>query len=59
MIAPSGAGAGDLVRPLTDKNEYRFVKLANGLRVLLVQDAEADKAACAADVGALMMVLTN
>jgi hypothetical protein len=58
-VAPPGAG--DLIiKPQTDRYEYRFLKLPNQLRVLLVHDPEADKAACAADVGGLMQgVLTN
>jgi hypothetical protein len=60
MTPPAGSssspsGAGDLIiKPQTDRYEYRFLKLPNELRVLLVHDAEADKAACAADVGGLM-----
>ncbi len=34
----------------TDKHQYRVLTLDNGLRAILVSDAEADKAAAAMDV---------
>ena len=34
----------------TDKREYRYVELPNGLKVLLISDDRADKAAAALDV---------
>lgn len=37
-------------KPATDDQQYRAVRLANGMRVLLVHDAQADKAAAAVDV---------
>ncbi|KAL6770545.1 hypothetical protein ACKKBF_B31700 [Auxenochlorella protothecoides x Auxenochlorella symbiontica] len=46
-----GGGAPGLLRcPITDENGYRFVKLDNGLQVLLVHDPKTDKAAVACDV---------
>jgi len=44
-----------IARPQTDSRGYRFLRLANGLRVVLVADALADKCAAAlqVDVGCL------
>jgi hypothetical protein len=42
------------VKPAIDECHYRVVTLGNGLKALLVSDAQADKAAAAVDVsGAL------
>ncbi|EFJ11426.1 hypothetical protein SELMODRAFT_447027 [Selaginella moellendorffii] len=40
----------EIVKPRTDKREYRNVVLRNELRVLLVSDPDTDKAAAAMDV---------
>jgi len=37
-------------QPATDEQQYRALKLGNGMRVLLVHDPRADKAAAAVDV---------
>lgn len=42
-------GAG-IIKPRCDTLDYRSVKLANGLRVLLISDPETDKAAAALNV---------
>jgi hypothetical protein len=38
------------VKPSTDVNDYRRVRLDNGMEVLLVHDANTDKAAASVDV---------
>jgi insulysin len=40
----------NLEKPLTDDRTYRYIRLENKLEVLLVHDAEADKAGAALDV---------
>lgn len=40
------------VKPAIDECHYRVVTLENGLKALLVSDAQADKAAAAVDVSA-------
>lgn len=45
-------GHGELVKPIVDTFDYRFITLSNGLRCLLVSDPEADKAAACLDVSA-------
>lgn len=42
--------AGDIVQPQVDHRDYRYLMLDNGLKVLLVSDPGADKAAVAMDV---------
>lgn len=42
--------SGDVIKPANDKLEYKVITLDNGLRALLVHDAETDKAAAALDV---------
>ncbi|EJU00764.1 insulin-degrading enzyme [Dacryopinax primogenitus] len=37
--------------PARDKNEYRLLRLGNGLQVLLIRDAETDRAGAAMDIG--------
>lgn len=39
-----------VIQPDTDDKSYRFVELPNKLKVLLISDADADKAAAALDV---------
>jgi len=39
-----------IVKSQADKRLFRYVKLANQLRALLIEDSEADKAAAALDV---------
>lgn len=41
---------GTIVKPDLDTLEYKVVVLANGLKAILVHDAEADKAAASLDV---------
>lgn len=41
---------GDITQPRVDDRDYRALQLENGLRVLLVSDPGADKAAAALDV---------
>lgn len=40
----------DPIKPATDEQDYRVVRLPNGMRVMLVHDPAADKAAAAVDV---------
>jgi len=42
--------AGDIQKSETDKCEYRFITLPNGLKALLVHESNAHKAAAALDV---------
>lgn len=42
----------EVVKPAVDKLNYRCVTLDNGIRITLISDAEADKAAAAMDVSA-------
>ena len=42
--------ASALEKPLLDTREYRVIKLPNDLEVLLIHDADTDKAAAAMDV---------
>jgi len=39
-----------VAKPLSDQREYRYTELPNGLKVLLISDAGADKAAASLDV---------
>lgn len=39
-----------LEKPEVDERDYRIIRLANELEVLLVHDAETDKASAALDV---------
>ncbi|MEY4640157.1 MAG: hypothetical protein RLZZ227_151 [Pseudomonadota bacterium] len=51
--ADKAAVAGnEVVKSPNDKREYRTLTLANGMKVLLVSDSEADKAAASVDVNA-------
>ncbi|GMR59756.1 hypothetical protein PMAYCL1PPCAC_29951 [Pristionchus mayeri] len=50
MASPVVQRIDDIVKSRVDKREYRGLLLANGLKVLLVSDAEADKAAAALSV---------
>jgi hypothetical protein len=38
------------VKPSTDVNDYRRIRLENGMEILLVHDANTDKAAASVDV---------
>jgi len=40
----------NITKSAEDKQNYRGLELTNGLRVLLVSDAETDKSAAAMDV---------
>lgn len=44
------AGAAAVYRSPNDERQYRYVRLANGLDVLLISDPEADKAAASLSV---------
>ncbi len=44
----------EVIKPAVDKLNYRCVTLDNGLRITLISDAEADKAAAAMDVRFLL-----
>ncbi|GLT40749.1 hypothetical protein SLA2020_148610 [Shorea laevis] len=41
----------EILKPRTDKREYRRIVLKNSLQVLLISDTETDKCAAAMDVG--------
>ena len=41
----------DITKPKLDKRSYKVIELPNKLRVFLIHDPEADKSACALDVG--------
>ncbi|CAL1352436.1 unnamed protein product [Linum trigynum] len=41
----------EIVKPRTDKREYRRIVLSNSLQVLLISDPETDKSAASMDVG--------
>ena len=40
----------DIVKPISDSRDYRYIQLSNGLKVMLVSDMTADKAAASLDV---------
>ena len=42
--------SAQIILPQNDKLQYRILELGNGLRAVLVHDAEADKAAASLDV---------
>lgn len=46
----AGEGGSDIVRPSTEQRGLQFIRLENGLKVLLVSDPEADKAGASLDV---------
>lgn len=46
----AGALASGLVKSDSDRREYRYITLPNQMRVLLVSDAETDKAAASLDI---------
>ncbi|WP_373079687.1 insulinase family protein [Zhongshania sp.] len=45
-----GSSAQSIVKPPSDQRAYRYTVLENGLKVLLISDAGADKAAASLDV---------
>ncbi|XP_010523876.1 PREDICTED: insulin-degrading enzyme-like 1, peroxisomal [Tarenaya hassleriana] len=45
------AGEVEILKPRTDKREYRRIVLKNSLQVLLISDPETDKCAASMDVG--------
>lgn len=49
-LAPPAA-AVEVVKSPSDAREFRFLQLTNGMKVLLVSDPEADKAAASLSVG--------
>jgi insulysin len=40
----------DIIKSISDKREYKFIKLENSLRCLLISDPTTDKSAAALDV---------
>ena len=40
----------DIIKPASDARDYRYLQLSNGLKVILVSDMKADKAAASLDV---------
>lgn len=46
----SAKASSSVIKPLSDQREYRYIRLENGLKVLLISDAAADKAAASLDV---------
>ena len=48
--APQNAEQPGVIKSPEDDRQYRYLTLDNGLRVLLISDAEADKAAASLDV---------
>ena len=53
------SGVVEVVKPAVDKLTYRCLKLDNGLRITLVSDSEADKAAAAMDVSKLVSLMSS
>lgn len=45
-----GDASEGVLKPVSDQREYRYIELENGLRVMLISDAGADKAAASLDV---------
>lgn len=50
MADSSVTTLGPVHKSPNDTREYRYIVLPNGMKALLVHDAEADKAAAALDV---------
>lgn len=48
---PAGVGSSNVHKALPDPREYRFTKLRNGLRALLISDPKCEKGAAALTVG--------
>ncbi len=48
--APAESVSGGIIKSPADEREYRSLVLDNGLKVMLVSDADADRAAAALDV---------
>ena len=46
----SDKATASVIKPLSDQREYRYTVLENGLKVLLISDKGADKAAASLDV---------
>jgi len=44
----------EIVKPAVDKLNYRCLTLDNGIRITLISDADADKAAAAMDVSVVL-----
>ena len=49
-MVSTAATTTEIIKSNSDKREYRFLRLANQLQVLLISDAEADKSAASLDV---------
>lgn len=49
-IGKSDDTGGSIIRPLKDKLHYEHLTLDNGMKIMLVHDPTAEKAACAVDV---------
>ena len=45
----------EVVKPAVDKLNYRCLTLDNGIRITLISDADADKAAAAMDVSSVLL----
>ncbi len=45
----------EIVKPAVDKLNYRCLTLDNGIRITLISDAGADKAAAAMDVSLVLL----
>jgi len=45
----------EIVKPAVDKLNYRCLTLDNGIRIILISDAGADKAAAAMDVSFVLL----
>ena len=53
MITEASQEAGaavNIIKPATDQRSYKYVKLPNEMRCLLISDPEADKSAASLDV---------
>lgn len=50
MSGPGVPPRDVLIKPANDLMDYRILHLENGLRVVLISDPEADKAAASLDV---------
>ncbi len=48
---PASPAADNVHKPLSDLRSYRFIRLPNGLRALLISDPRTEKAAAALTVG--------
>jgi secreted Zn-dependent insulinase-like peptidase len=49
-VSPRSALVDPLIKSKNDRQHYRFLKLPNNMRCILIQDEEADKSAVSLDV---------